>query len=168
MWNEENHRFVRSAVPKSFDRAVDRLQNRDSVMFESISLPSLADHANSTDAPPGRSRTPPSRFTDPLFNIGEPTQSNDTHDAASLLDRIQQLEAQNAQKDKEIASLQQQLQKLRHASNLAIHKSSSDDITLYKDQYEALKFQYDKLREALAVNGKLKKVRVKSAQMRKL
>jgi hypothetical protein len=172
MWNEENNRFFRSAVPKSFDRAVDRLQNRDSVIFESISLPSLVDHG---DVAPGRPRTPPTHFYDPLFDVGRRATRSDIDvtietpgtDPAFLLDRIKELERENAQKDKEITALHQQLQKLRHTSKIPIHNSASDD-AFYKDQYEALKFQYDKLREALVVSGKLKKVRVKSSQMRRL
>jgi prefoldin subunit 5 len=86
---------------------------------------------------------------------------------ASLLQRIEELEHEAAQKDQEIARLQQQLQKVRlHQSQPSAKPSSpSGD---YKQQYEALKFQYDKLREALAVNGKIRRVRVKSAQVVKL
>ena len=39
MWYEEENQFVRAPTPKTFDQLVERLENDDSVLFESISLP---------------------------------------------------------------------------------------------------------------------------------
>ena len=40
MWYEENDQFVRAPTPQAFDSLVQNLEARDSVMFESIRLPS--------------------------------------------------------------------------------------------------------------------------------
>lgn len=39
MWYEENDQFVRAPTPQAYDNLVNELQDRDSVVFESISLP---------------------------------------------------------------------------------------------------------------------------------
>ncbi|OHT03397.1 hypothetical protein TRFO_29200 [Tritrichomonas foetus] len=39
MWYEEENQFVRAPTPKTFDRLVQQLEDNDSVLFESISLP---------------------------------------------------------------------------------------------------------------------------------
>ena len=41
MWFEENDQFVRAPTPEGFERLVKKLEDGDSVLFESISLPSL-------------------------------------------------------------------------------------------------------------------------------
>jgi chromosome segregation ATPase len=172
MWVEENHHFVRMPVPKSFDRCVDRLQERDSVLFASISLPSILDAAAS-ETPTRRSKTTLSQVRHPLSDVSTSPQSVDSgskaedSEKAALLRRIQELEEESAQKDQEIARLQHQLQKKISVHNQPPPKVETDDLN-YKQEYEALKFQYDKLREVLAVNGKVRRIRVKSAQAVKL
>jgi hypothetical protein len=173
MWIEENHRFVRTAVPKSFDRYVDRLQDRDSVLFASISLSSILDAPAAEVIPTRQSRTTPNQFRDTLVDVDKapPPALNepsvDDSERTALMQRIEELERENAQKDQEIARLQQQIQKVRPHQNQAPAKPESLD-GQYKQEYEVLKLQYDKLREALAVNGKVRRVKLKSVQVVKL
>jgi hypothetical protein len=173
MWIEENHHFVRTPVPKSFDRCVERLQDADSVLFASISLASLLDSESREGLRSGRTESPPTQFRDQHFEAAKACRSlnrtsrSDDSEKAALRQRIQELEEANAQKDQEIARLEHEFQIMRSFQGQFVQKSEPEDAS-YKQEYEALKFQYDKLREALAVNGKVRRVRVKSVQVVKL
>lgn len=46
MWYEENNQFIRAPTPKTFDTMVQNLEDGDSVMFQSISLPSTKKQEN--------------------------------------------------------------------------------------------------------------------------
>ncbi|EAY12637.1 hypothetical protein TVAG_074650 [Trichomonas vaginalis G3] len=48
MWYEENDQFVRAPTPQTFDNLVQDLEGRDSVVFESIRLPSANGPRDST------------------------------------------------------------------------------------------------------------------------
>jgi hypothetical protein len=163
MWHEQRNGFVRVPVPKTFDRRVEQLENRDSVLFESISLPSLTPGSTKRS---GRSQSAQTRPLDPVIDLSddfmsdnEPMEPSTTPidlQLRNLLDRVHELEAESKEKDAEIARLREELEKWEQDAPTA-------DETSYKDQFEQMKMQYDQLREALVMEGKVRRVRAKSA-----
>jgi hypothetical protein len=164
MWYERQKQFVRAPVPASLDRWVEQLQDRDSVLFESIALPSLARSDPSTDPPTGRSKTALAPHRDPVIDLSDdfvsdddgPTGTTTQLQLRALLDRVHELETANSQKDKEIAQLKKLLEQGKTGAQLAA------DAQFYKSQYENMKMQFDKLKQALAAEGKVRRVKVKS------
>ena len=57
MWYEENDQFVRAPTPQAFDSLVQNLEARDSVMFESIRLPSANNGTRESTKSIGRNST---------------------------------------------------------------------------------------------------------------
>jgi chromosome segregation ATPase len=82
--------------------------------------------------------------------------------------RLRDLEQQSKEKDMQIASLRRKLRRIQTADTPLKRNTPEIPQDNYKMQYEALKYQYDRLREALAENGKVRHIRVKSAQLRKV
>jgi hypothetical protein len=180
MWYEERNQFVRAPVPKSFDLLVKKLQDNDSVLFESISLPSLvAVTEGHSDSRTPRSKTALTPRRDPIIDLSDDFLSDDEDEAPAattvelqlraLLDRVHELEADNKKKDDEIAFLRQQLglPKLRRSSAGDASNASSDAL-FYKTQYEMMKVQCDKLKEALTGEAKGKKVPARPTYSHKL
>jgi hypothetical protein len=147
MWSERQKGFVRIPVPKTFDRQVEQLENSDSVMFESISLPSLQRH------------------TGPTIDLSDDFMSDDeTADTSpstfdlqlrALLDRVYELETETQHKDAEIARLRE----------LLVKHTAPDP---FRERYEKIKLQYDKLKESLALEGRIRRVQLKSLRPIKL
>jgi DNA repair exonuclease SbcCD ATPase subunit len=166
MWYEEHNQFVRGPVPKSLDLLVEELQNRDSVLFESVSLPSLSVRSNrSTDNHTARSKTALTShrehvidFSDDFVAEEDPPETTTELQLRALLDRVHELEAANHQKNHEIAELKKKL-----AQRTGADPQLSADAQFYKTQYERMKQQFDKLKQALAAEGKLRRVRLRSA-----
>lgn len=52
MWYEEQNQFVRAQTPQTFDRLVQQLEDGDSVLFESISLPKKGPKPNPDSSTP--------------------------------------------------------------------------------------------------------------------
>lgn len=184
MWYEENNNYIRMAVPPSFDSHLQRLENNDDVLFESLSLPTITQIENNTHNSPHPKRSAsrstkiklpsmemsPSAQDDPIsININEHSTSNSCQE---LVERIKFLEISNLEKDKEINNLQNEIKRLRQKNIIEKKRQLSYTPTKdqireaadYKIKYEKLKEQYDNLREALASDGRLKKYRIKIAK----
>jgi predicted RNase H-like nuclease (RuvC/YqgF family) len=69
-----------------------------------------------------------------------------------LLHRVHELEAMSEEKDAEIARLREELE--RREQGAAPPGEAS-----YKEQFQHMKMQYEKLKEALALEGKVRRVR---------
>jgi hypothetical protein len=161
MWFERQDGFVRIPVPRTFDRRVEQLENRDSVMFESISLPSLRSSSRSGS---GRSHRSQHERKDQVIDLSDDFTSDDGAAAPStttvdlqlraIFDRVHELEAENRQKGAEIGHLLEQI-----ARQTAPDELRPDP---FRERYEKMKLQYDKLKEALAMEGRVRRVRVKS------
>jgi predicted RNase H-like nuclease (RuvC/YqgF family) len=148
MWNQATSGLARSPVPKAFDSLIERLENSDSVLFSSISLPSCPDQ-NDPKAP-GE------------WVLTDDSLTDKRHVIEVLHSQIRELERQNQEKDIEIASLRKRLQR---SQTPGAAPGRSDN---FKQEYEALKYQYDRLREVMAVNGtKARNNGVKSPQLRR-
>jgi hypothetical protein len=164
MWHEEHNQFVRGPVPKSLDLLIEDLQNRDSVLFESVSLPSLSTrsdvHTSRSQSALTPHREPPIDLSDDFISEEDPPETGTADlQLRSLLDRAHELEAANQQKDHEIAELKKKLEE---------RPKLSADALFYKTQFEKMKQQFDKLKQALAAEGKVRKVRLRSACAAKL
>ena len=156
MWREEEDRYVRFPVPEAFDKLVQRLQNEDTVLWESISLPSLKSSNAETPSPTEESH---------------PQTSDHPEDYKFLISRIRELEAMNMEKDTAISNLRRELKELKDGEKRA--KSSHDarmsnEAAFYKQKFEQMKNQYDKLREVLAANGRLRRVKCRSVSVIKM
>jgi hypothetical protein len=155
MWFERHDGLVRIPVPRTFDQRVEQLENRDSVMFESISLPSLRPSSRSGS---GRSHGSQHERKDPAIDLSDDFSSD--HGAAApstatvdlqlraILDRVHELEAENRQKDAEIGHLREHLARQRAPDELRPDP--------FRERYEKMKLQYDKLKEALAMEGRVR------------
>jgi hypothetical protein len=170
MWYEDHQQFVRAPVPPSFDRLVDKLQNGDSVLFESISLPLLASFPD--DKPKtGRPQTALTPRGDSIPDLSDDFMSDDEPEKPhatsaelqlrALLDRVHELEASNQRKDEEIARLQNKLHSRK--GSRSSDSNGSADAEFYKTQYERMKAQYEKLKEVVAPDGKGKRGKRRSA-----
>jgi hypothetical protein len=120
MWYEQRNGFVRVPVPTTFDRRVEQLENRDSVLFESISLPSLAPGATTKSSRSQNKRV--IDLSDDFVSDDEPVDSVDLQ-RRELLDRVHRLEAECRQKDAEIARLREELQKQNNEAATRISSS---------------------------------------------
>jgi len=134
---------VRAPTPKAFDRLVKRLEDNDSVVFESIALPGIP--REPSDAPLAARRS-------------------DSDDTAALKKRITETIAMNQRKDETIADRDAQITSLRRdisriqgaparpTTSRAMRGPNDDDDLehYYRSQYETTLFRYEKLKEALA------------------
>ena len=163
MWYEENNQFVRAPTPQSFDRLVQNLEDNDSVLFQSIRLPSTKSDNDNHHPPNDENKAP----------IEEDNDVKDLDDEINdLKDKIAEIEFANQRKDEmirsrdeQIASLQRQIQELQGSPARPMTSISSrpchdaDLMQYYKSQYETTLFRYEKLKEALSLNDSLKKGR---------
>ena len=139
MWYEENNQFVRAPTPKTFDKMVQNLEDGDSVMFQSISLPSSKNkssnneggawisilNAKNEDNPKGRSSSTLAHISSSgLENIPNVDNSDndddDDNDDSEYDEEIRQLkrqitqaEIENARRDKMIQSKDEQIESLQ-------------------------------------------------------
>lgn len=171
MWYEEKDRYVRVPVPKSFDTLVENLQNRDSVLWSSISLPTL------------KSTQSPSKCDEEksLFSLNDSFSDSDDlvtpepvdFERERLLNRIRDLEQQNREKDSLISTLQTEVKKLRQIANekrrvMTQNGANPRDVEFYRERYEMMRTQFERLKEALAAGGKMKRVPASSVRTVKL
>lgn len=186
MWYEQKEGYMRAPVPSAFDHLVRELEEDDSVVFNSISLPSL--HPQRAESPRLSSNKKTEQksndqqgvrhWRDTLFELSDDFISSEDEqeiapptttpvDVQSLLNRIQELEEMNQQKDDKIATLQKKITEYRSKSQIRQQKPKSAiperNNMFFKEKYEKTKMELDRLKEALAVDGKIKKVSRKSA-----
>jgi hypothetical protein len=135
MWTEEGGAFVRAPAPQNFDRLVQALEDSDSVLFESISLPSLA-------APP---------------------PADDPGALADQLRALERADAEKAERIRaraaQIASLERRIAELRAGS-----ADGQDPAEAYRAAYERVLMELEGLKASLSKRGKLRKVAAKSAR----
>lgn len=182
MWYEENNQFVRAPTPKTFDKMVQNLEDGDSVMFQSISLPSSSNNneannesawksiLNTQEEPPkGRSSSTLAHVSSSgLENTTETDENSDEYDEQirQLKRQITQAEIENARRDKmiqskdeQIESLQRQIQNIQGSPARATTSQArrpvndSDLIQFYKNQYETTLSNYQKLKEVLSLSA---------------
>lgn len=153
MWYEENDQIVRAPTPKAFDRLVQDLEDGDSVLFQSISLP--------------KSNTP--KTEESVENISDDyiADEDGDGDVEELLKQIAEVKSLNkrkdemiAQRDEQIESLQKQIDQLKipqrramtsHGKRTKIGADTDDDKKDYwKKNYESALFKYEKLQEVLS------------------
>ena len=74
MWYEEQNQFVRAKTPQTFDRLVQELEDGDSVLFDSISLPKSNPNIQNQSLPPSQEQTRKEVLNK---SSSEPINSND-------------------------------------------------------------------------------------------
>lgn len=178
MWYQENNALVRAPVPPSFDYCLKKLEDNDSVIFESVSLPCMKpilknDKKRKVISQICRPITP--RESD--LNFSEDFISSDSTDIPSprntqktdeLIRKIRTLEQTNFQKDQEIIKLQNEIQKLKKINAIERKKpdpnsqSFEEMAIFYKKKYVQLKEQFENFKEALASDGRIKRYRLRN------
>lgn len=194
MWYEENDQFIRAPTPQTYDDLIKNLENRDSVMFESVSLPKSSEKIVSIDEP-----TKLSQSTNKLLNSGI-SDLNSTY--SSLLSSLN-LNGSVSLKDlaatdpslaekvklaEELVSLQKKVNDLEFVVkekevlleekdeiirdlqqkimiNRQRPKTTHDGALMYKDKYLATKKELDTLMASLSSKGKVKRVSAREARV---
>lgn len=179
MWYQENNKLVRAPVPPSFDFCLKKLEDEDSVLFESISLPSMKAILKNE-----KKRKVTSQICRPItpkgndLNFSEDFLSSDTDEVIpsprnttkteELYHKIKHLEELNSKKDQEIQKLQNEILKLKRINSIEKKKTEPNSqsfeemAVFYKKKYEQLKEQFEKFKENLASDGKIKKYRLRN------
>jgi len=182
MWYEEENEFIRAPTPKGLDTLVQHLENRDSVIFESISLPRVrnqprpptpfSEENNSTidDFPsPPKALSPASSFEEDIsldLGLTDTNSFNCSQDEITQLrNRVSSLEYSLKEKDSQLNMKEEEIRELRLALDLKNRPKTVDNSTLYKAKYETTLNELTKLKEALAAEGKVKKIKIRSARV---
>jgi hypothetical protein len=143
MWYQDEDQFVRAPTPTAFDRLVAKLENSDSVLFQSVSLPAASLRA-STLSSTGADSLCMSDFIDTDSEVDETEDLK--RRIADALARNECKDQMIRERDEKIAQLQVQVAHLQD-------QAEPDDpelVQFYRSQWESAQVQYDKLREALA------------------
>ncbi|OHT11621.1 hypothetical protein TRFO_03810 [Tritrichomonas foetus] len=180
MWYEQNDQFVRAPTPQAFDRLVQDLEDNDTVLFQSIRLPSSKNNENQQPekeeskrddpiADVRNSRASVQSFQSNKNSLNTNFVSDEDEEIQLIKEKIAEVEFANAKKDEiirnkdeQIASLQKQIQALRGTPARAMTSQSSrpskdaDMMQFYKSQYETTLFRYEKLKEVLSMNESVK------------
>jgi hypothetical protein len=181
MWYEAEDQFVRARTPAVFDKLVQQLENADSVLFESLSLPrsSLAQNPRRRSAQPPQS--PPTPTGAPKLHIGDldftdplPDDDDPESDLAALRDRLRDIEIMGLRKmeiirakDQQIMLMEQQLTDLRKAMQKPgkeVQTSDSQTAEFYKKKFADVKQEFEDLKRSLVEDGRLRKVSARSAR----
>jgi hypothetical protein len=164
MWYGNDEQLVRAPTPAAFDRLVQNLEDKDSVMFQSISVPAVrrsgARPATPREpAPAGRESASSLRssasglsatLSDDFDPIPEPEEIDILkRQIKAALERSAQKDMMIHERDARISDLQTQMAKLEGATEY----EDPELIAYYKGQYEATAYQFEKLKEALAARG---------------
>ncbi|OHT01887.1 hypothetical protein TRFO_31237 [Tritrichomonas foetus] len=205
MWYEEQNHLIRAPVPPSFDSHVKKLEDNDTILFESISLPSLQpllkksktslapSPINQTKSKPSFSQSQKTKseakapsspkveafdisddfISDDEFNDKEsavlPARPATPANINELIEKIHFLEQENIKKDKQIADLKNENKKLKQMKANERKKYTNsppldNTANFYKIKYEKTLEQFEKLKEALAADGRMKKYKRRSAR----
>jgi hypothetical protein len=159
MWVTNGDAVVRAPTPQNFDRLVQKLEDDDSVLFQSVSLPSASafPDGQSPSALPSRPQT--ARAGQKPAAVGEGTPPSD--DLPNLRARLRELELAGAQKDQTLREKDEQIAALEE--RLA-GLTDSEAVPVYKARYEGVLTEFEQLKKSLADAGKLRKVPRKSAR----
>jgi uncharacterized protein YukE len=141
MWYADQDQFVRAPTPESFNRLVDHLENNDSVLFQSITLPSAPDSSEQTLSTP----LDPDSFT---------STDDETETVKQQIQKVLELNRQRdeilRQRNAKIADLRKQIEALQTKQSPVPPNADGNLTDYYKSQYESTSLQLNKLREALA------------------
>lgn len=170
MWFEDQDQLVRAPTPTGFDRLVKSLEDNDSVMFQSISLPSSADMKQQESSPPV-SLAP----VIPQLKIEREetmdTLPNDVGELNRMLGQVE-LEAQRKSnairsRDERITALKRELDELEAKSIGARERPVTvghESVEFYRDQYEKELAEFEALKKSLDDSGKVRRVSSRSAR----
>jgi phage terminase Nu1 subunit (DNA packaging protein) len=145
MWYEEENQLVRAETPRAFDHLVQNLEDGDSVVFESISLPSAT--RKSARSIRSSVRSVGSSFSDEFEPIPEAEEIDILrHQIKAALERSAQKDQMIRDRDARISDLQSQITRIEAQSP----REDPELLAYYKGQYETTAYQFEKLKEALA------------------
>jgi hypothetical protein len=154
MWPQKNGRHMRVPALPGLEKLVEQLESRDSVVFESVSLPSIGDLHRSTKSRRTKTAEPPYRtlsdFSDDFVASGS---SDISHQESDLNDRIYELEASAREKDVEIARLRNEIER-------CMCPPAPD----YRRLYDEVKREYDRVKAALTAAGKFHRVQIRAVR----
>lgn len=184
MWYEDGeNQFVRAPAPSGFDKLVQNLEDRDSVIFESISIPKSN---NNQPNPPQEHENQPEKEEDSLIETFDDEIEDDfiqedgdqeENDITKLRERLTQLELQSSRKMELLKSKDQQIDILRKELTEARAKTSyepkivaqipistKESVEFYKSRFETTLSLLNSLKQSLKKDGKVKRVPISSAR----
>ena len=172
MWYEEENQFIRAPTPKSFDNLVQNLENRDSVLFESVALPSAKREETNETQP---IEAPSSMMGDlQAFNLSEGESALDftatnaareqfkeeVYNMQKLISQLEftlrEKEAILEEKDEEINDLKN---KLKNKNKQTRPLTTNDANQIYKEKYQSVIKELTDLKKSLASQGKVRRVK---------
>ena len=185
MWYGDDEQIQRAPTPQSVERRLNELEERDSIIFESIALPKKQ-RPNTTgrqavaSAPPMRIKSPSDdsmqsldfdddfdvdlEFSDDFFSSdfedSKPKRpSPPTPDPTEMRKRLEQLERESQRLEIDIKNRELLIKGLR--DRVQEMEKGRDE---FKGRYEETKYELDSLKEALRAEGKMKVMKVKRTQ----
>jgi hypothetical protein len=166
MWYATNDRFVRAPAPLEFDQLIQNLEDRDSVIFESISLPSASRLKLEVEDPIVESELD---LSDDVCKMDWEEPS--AREVQSLRNRLIELEMEGARKTDEIVAKDNEIRKLKSCL-LTLQNGHSptpvrDESVLldfYKTEYESALLEMENLKKSLQEDGKLRRVSARAAR----
>jgi hypothetical protein len=147
MWYANEEELVRAPTPVAFDRLVQHLEDNDSVLFQSVSLPNAPPSIRSVSS----IRSSLGDLDGTLSDDFEPITETEEIDILkrqikAALERSAQKDAMIQERDVRISELQKQIARLEGTTE----QEDPELLAYYKEQYEATAYQYEKLKEALS------------------
>ncbi|EAX94317.1 hypothetical protein TVAG_466750 [Trichomonas vaginalis G3] len=186
MWYEDDNQFVRAPTPKTFDNLVQDLEGRDSVLFESIALPSSnrgrSSVQKSTDSFTPKKSNPIEvtssimaglqnfSFADEDPSLDFTIQTNQRRqameEASNLQKKISELEFTLREKEAILEEKDEIIQDLKdHLKGKQVRPNTTNDAnTMYKEKYNMVIKELTDLKRQLAMQGKVRRVKARALQ----
>lgn len=186
MWYEDDNQFVRAPTPKTFDTLVEDLEGRDSVLFESISLPSSnrgkpqTRESTNSFAP---KKSQPIEVTSSImaglhnFSFAEDDPSLDftiqmdqrkqaLEEANNLQKKISELEFTLREKEAILEEKDEIIQELKDQlkGKQTRPYTTNDANQMYKDKYNMVIKELTDLKRELARQGRVRRVKARALQ----
>ena len=175
MWYEEENKFIRAPTPKSFDNLVQNLENRDSVLFESVALPSAKREETNETQP---IEAPSSMMGDlQALDLSEGDSALDftakneareqlqeeVYNMQKLISQLEftlrEKEAIIEEKDEEISELKKRLKNKNQNQKQSRPLTTNDANQIYKEKYQNVIKELTDLKKSLASQGKVRRVK---------
>jgi hypothetical protein len=179
MWYSKEDQLVRAPNSAVFDKLVGKLEDSDSILFESISIRSWAGLKSANSSARQSTQIPDLGFSTLLnLKISDRLSEDEDDDlpvsVPALRHHLRSLELEGAQKtelirekDELIQSLEKRLAELKRtkgATGKILSTNTSETVEFYKSRYENVLLELQNLKTSLSADGRLRRVSARSAR----
>ncbi|KAH0787614.1 hypothetical protein GPJ56_008495 [Histomonas meleagridis] len=195
MWKEEQNHYVRAPTPSAFDKMVEKYEDVDSVMFESISLPNIKNEKKEKHVVLAKLDLPVQEevFSDDFIDDENDEEESLHEDQIKLEEEVKrksisernktleeykeelhQLEIEGnkksellRRKDRQILQLQRELAEAEARKHGKAMKIQQprESVAFYRDLFEKTLLKFENLKKSLKEDGKLRMVSAKTARV---